>query len=240
MIIEGKNVVLQAIKANQTINALFVQNGQNDAESKNIISLARQNNIKINFSDKFVLDKKSQTKHHQGFLAEVVDFEYCDVEDILEVHKKNQTDAFIVILDGIKDPHNFGAIIRTCECCGVDGIIISKHRCVAVNDTVVKTSTGACANMKIARVTNINNTFEMLKKQNIWVFGAELGGENIYQTNLKGNVAIVLGSEGEGLSRLTKEKCDQITTIPLFGTVNSLNASVACGVVLFEAKRQRV
>lgn len=235
MIIEGKNAVRQAIETDKTINTLFVQNGQADTESVSIIRLARENGIKITFCDRMTLNQKSATKRHQGFIAEVTDFEYCDIDDMIN-EDENQ---LIVVLDQIKDPHNFGAIIRSCECFGANGIVIAKNRCVPVNDTVIKTSTGAISGMKIARVTNINKTIEDLKKEGFWVYGAEIGGHDITKTNLKGKIAIVVGSEGEGISRLTKEKCDEIITIPMHGKINSLNASVACAVALYEVRRQR-
>lgn len=235
MIISGKNSVFEAIKSGITINRIWFLQGTklND----DIIALAKQNKIRFEFADKQMLDKKSP--HNQGVVAEVVDFEYSEVEDILLVAKNKQEDAFILILDGIEDPHNFGAIIRSAECAGVHGIIIPKHRQVPVNDTVVKTSAGAISNMKIAKVTNINQTIDALKEEGIWVFGLEAKGENAYKTNLKGAIALVVGSEGYGISALTVKKCDGIISFPLKGKVNSLNASVASGIAVYEVLRQR-
>lgn len=238
MIIEGKNSVFEALKSNLTINKLMVQNNLNDNMSNQIIKLAKEKGIRIDFVSKDVLDKKS-TNRHQGFVCDTTDFKYGEVEDILNKASQKQEDPFIVILDGIEDPHNFGAIIRTCECAGVHGIIIPEHRACAVNDTVVKTSAGATANTIIARVGNINNIIEILQKQGVWVYALETGGEEMTKTNLKGAIAVVVGSEGKGVSRLTKEKCDGIVSIKLKGEINSLNASVATAVVVYEIVRQR-
>lgn len=239
MIIEGKNVVFEALNSGQTFNKLYISKQNKDAESQKIINLAKQNNIRIDFVDKFLLDKKTLTHHHQGVIGEVVDFEYSDIEEILKLADDRCEQPLVVILDGVKDPHNLGAIIRSAECAGAHGIIIPKNRSVAVNETVIKTSAGAISNMKIARVTNINYVISDLKQRGIWVYGFEAGKNIMYQTNLKGPIAIVIGSEGEGISELTKKRCDDIVSIPLAGRVNSLNASVACGVALFEVVRQR-
>ena len=239
MIIEGKNVVFEALSSGQTFNKLFISKQNKDAESQKIINLAKEKNIRIDFVDKFLLDKKTLTHHHQGVIAEVVDFCYSDIDEILELADKRCEQPLIVILDGVKDPHNLGAIIRSAECAGAHGIVIPKNRSVSVNETVIKTSAGAISNMKIARVTNINYLISDLKQRGLWVYGFEAGKNTMYQTNLKGPIAIVIGSEGEGISELTKKKCDDIVSIPLAGSVNSLNASVACGIALFEVVRQR-
>lgn len=239
MIIEGKNVVFEALSSGQTFNKLFISKQNKDAESQKIIDLAKQKNIRIDFVDKFLLDKKTLTHHHQGVIAEVVDFEYSDIDDILKRADERCEQPLIVILDGVKDPHNLGAIIRSAECAGAHGIVIPKNRSVSVNETVIKTSAGAISNMLIARVTNINYLISDLKQRGLWIYGFEAGKNTMYQTNLKGPIAIVVGSEGEGISELTKKKCDDIVSIPLAGSVNSLNASVACGIALFEVVRQR-
>jgi len=238
MIIEGKNSVLEAVKNGLTINKMMVQNNLTDNISNEIIKLCKVKGIRIDFVSKEVLDKKT-TNRHQGFICEVTDFKYCEVEDILNFASSKNEDAFILILDGIEDPHNFGALIRTAECAGVHGIIIPEHRATPVNDTVVKTSAGATSNMLIARVNNINNIIDILKKENVWIYCLEVGGEEITKTNLTGNIAIVVGSEGNGVSRLTKEKCDGIISIKLKGKINSLNASVAGAVAMYEVVRQR-
>lgn len=238
MIIEGKNSVYEALKSGVTVNKLMVQNNLNDHMSNQIIKLAKDAGIRIDFVKKEVLDKKCSNRH-QGFVCDVIDFKYGSLDDIFGKAQEKNEQPFIVLLDGIEDPHNFGAIIRTCECAGVHGIIIPEHRACAVNDTVVKTSAGATANMIIARVGNLNYTIDKLKEQNVWVYCLETGGEDMCKTNLTGKLALVVGSEGKGVSRLTKEKCDGIVTIPLKGMVNSLNASVATAVAVFEAVRQR-
>lgn len=237
MLIEGKNAVRQAIEAKTTINKIMVD--KNLEHRKNdILALASKNRIKVEYLPKNILDKKSVTKHHQGFIAESVDFQYSTLEDLLE-NAKDQV-SFFVILDGIADPHNFGAIIRSCECAGVHGIVIPKNRACLVNETVMRTSTGAIANMPICMVTNLKEAIDCFKKNNIWTFVAETGGENIYSKNLKMPIAIVIGSEGNGVKQSLRTYCDGIITIPLQGKVNSLNASVACGIVVFEILRQRL
>lgn len=238
MIIEGKNSVFEAIKNGLTINKMIVQNNLTDNMSNEIIKMAKEKGIRIDFVSREVLDKKTSNRH-QGFLCEVTDFKYAEVEDILNKAKQKCEDPFILLLDGIEDPHNFGALIRTAECAGVHGIIIPEHRATPVNDTVVKTSAGATSNMLIARVGNLNNTIDILKKGNIWVYCLEVGGQELTSTNLKGAIALVVGSEGNGVSRLTKEKCDDVVSIKLKGSINSLNASVAGAIAMYEVVRQR-
>jgi len=235
MNIEGRNAVTEAIKADTTFESLLVEKGLNHQ----IIALARQKGIKIQFVDKQVLDKISVTKRHQGFIGKVTDFEYCEVEDILSVAKARGEDEFIVVLDGVEDPHNLGSILRVCECAGVHGVIIPKNRAVGVNETVIKTSAGATQHVKVARVTNLTNTISDLKKAGLWIYGADMDGQDIYTTSLKGRICLVIGGEGKGVSRLVKENCDAIVSLKLKGKVNSLNASVACGIVVYEALRQR-
>lgn len=238
MLIEGKNAVREAIKNNLTINKIMIDKSF-AARKDEIISEAVKNKIKIEYLSKNTLDKKSKTQKHQGFIAETVDYQYCNVEDILKFAKEKNEAPFIVLLDGIEDPHNFGAIIRSCECAGVHGIIIPKNRSVQVNETVIKTSTGAITNMLIAKVTNIKDAIDELKQNNIWVYAAETGGEKIYKQKLNGSIAIVIGSEGYGVRPIVKNHCDGIVTLPLKGKINSLNASVACGIIIFEILRQR-
>lgn len=239
MLIEGKNAVREALNSEITLNKIMVDKNL-QARKDDLLNLIFQKKIRIEFLPKQILDKKSQTGHHQGFIAEGVDFEYSSVEDILEIAKnKNQT-PFIVLLDGIEDPHNFGAIIRSCECAGVHGIIIPKNRACQVNETVIRTSTGAIANMPIAKVTNLKEAIDTLRENDVWVYVAETGGENIYKQKLNDRaIAIVIGSEGNGVKQSIRSYCDGILTLPLQGKVNSLNASVACGIVIFEVLRQR-
>ena len=232
MKIEGRNNVIEALNSDSvTVNTLMVEKGKNS----NIIALARSKGCKVSFVDRSVLDKESVNGHHQGYIADIVEFEYCEIEDILARSEQ----PFIVILDGINDPHNFGSVIRVAECAGVDGIIVGRNRQVAVTDTVLRTSAGAAAHMPIARVTNINNAIETLKAHNVWVYALDMDGEEITTTNLTGAVAIVVGSEGDGVGKLTRKLCDGIVSLKLKGKVNSLNASVACGIALYEVVRQR-
>lgn len=232
MKIEGRNSVLEALRSeNVTVNSLLCEKGKNS----DVIALARKNGVKIQFADKSVLDKNSDGGKHQGYIADVTDFSYCETEDILSASDKH----FIVILDGINDPHNFGSIIRVCECAGVDGIIIGKNRQVAVTDTVVRCSAGAASHMKIARVANINNAIKQLQEAEVWVYACDMDGEEITSTNLTGSVALVIGGEGSGVGKLTKQLCDGVVSLKLKGKVNSLNASVACGIAVYEALRQR-
>lgn len=238
MNIEGRNQVLEAIKNGKTINKIVVD--KNYASRKDeVIALAKQNRLRVEFLPKKVLDEMSVTGHHQGYIADTVDFEYCGVLDILEEAKKKNHDAFVVLLDGIEDPHNLGAIIRTCECAGVDGIVIPKQRACQVNETVVRTSAGAISNIKIARVTNLKEAIDTLKDNGLWIYVSETGGENIYKQNLTGPVGIVVGSEGNGVKPSLRSYCDGIITLPLKGSVNSLNASVASALCVYEVLRQR-
>lgn len=239
MYIEGKNAIRQAIESKTTINKVMVDKNYQGRKDE-IINLATQNKIKFEFVPRIVLDKKSKTGHHQGYIAEAVDYEYSSIDDILKKAEEKNEQPFIVLLDGIEDPHNFGAIIRSCECAGVHGIIIPKNRACQVNETVIRTSTGAITNMLIAKVTNLKDAIDELKAHDIWVYAAEADGEPIYDKNLKQNIAIVIGSEGFGTRKSILERCDGVLSLPLNGQVNSLNASVACGIVVFEVVRQRL
>lgn len=238
MLIEGKNAVRQSLESDMTINKLMVD--KNIAGRKDeLVNLAARHHIKVEFLPKVILDKKSQTGHHQGYIAEAVEFQYSNVSDILDLANKREEAPFIVLLDGIEDPHNFGAIIRSCECAGVHGIIIPKNRACQVNETVIRTSTGAISNMLIAKVTNLKEAIDELKENGVWVFAAEIGGQSIYKQKLDGPVGLVIGSEGDGIKPSIQNYCDGVLTLPLKGKVNSLNASVACGIVVFEVVRQR-
>ncbi len=238
MYIEGKNAVISAIKNQKTINKILVDKNFSSRKDE-IISLARQNKIKIEFLPRNILDKKSQTSHHQGYIAESVDFEYSSIDDILNKAKSRNESPFIVILDCLQDPHNFGAIIRSCECAGVHGIIIQKDRQVQVNETVIKTSAGAVSNMLIARVTNLKEAIKKLQDNDIWIYGTDASGENVYDSFCNQSIALIIGSEGDGIRKTILDKCDKVLSLEMKGTVNSLNASVACGVFLFEILRQR-
>ncbi len=231
MKIEGKNCVKEALLSDSgSVNSLLVEKGVNS----DIIALARKNGVKVQFADKAVLDKESLNGRHQGFIADVTDYEYCTLQEITQDENK-----FVVVLDGINDPHNFGSIIRVCECAGVSGIVIGKNRQVAVTDTVSRCSAGAISHVKIARVTNVNNAIKQLQQNGFWVYAADMDGTEITKTNLTGNIALVIGGEGSGVNKLTKELCDGVVSLKLNGKVNSLNASVACGIVVYEVVRQR-
>ncbi len=240
MKIEGRNAVLEVLKSGADIEKLLIEKGaEQKGSGGSLFRLARDRRIKYQFAPRETLDRESEDKRHQGFIAYMSEFEYCELEDILEAAKSQDQPPFIVVLDGVEDPHNLGSIIRVCECSGVHGIIIPKHRSATVGETAVRVSAGASAHVKIARAVNLNMAIENLKKQGVWVYGAETGGESLYTCDLTGPAAIVIGSEGEGIRPLTRKLCDKIVSIPMFGQVNSLNASVACGVVLYEAVRQR-
>ena len=236
MVISGKNSVYEALNSNKTINKVLISKLVHDDFSKKVVDLCRKKGIRFDFVDKKSLDKLSE--HNQGFVAEVTDFEYSTLEDIL--NNKKSSDNFILILDNIQDPHNFGSIIRVAECAGIDGIIIESRRSCNVNETVYKTSCGAVNYVKIAKVTNINEVIKKLKHENIWVYACEADGENISKANLKGNIAIVVGSEGDGVGKLTKQICDGVISLPMFGKVNSLNVSTATSAVVYEIVRQRM
>ena len=235
MNIEGKNVVFEAVKSGIEIETLLVEKGQNHQ----LIALARKNKVKIQFVEKAALDRISETGKHQGFIAKTTDFTYSELDEVIQIAQENGEKIFIVLLDGIEDPHNLGSILRVCECAGVTCAVIPKNRSVSVNETVIRTSAGAAAHVKVCKEVSINNAIEFLKSKNVWIYCADSDGEDIYKTDLTGNIAIVIGGEGLGVKRLTKELCDKTVSLPLLGKVNSLNASVACGIVVYEALRQR-
>lgn len=240
MKVEGRNAVRELIlNGNTTIDKVIVQNNIHDSVISEIVDLMKQKKIRFQFVPVNVLNNDSVTKHHQGIIAYTSEFKYSTTEDILNLAKEKNEEPFILILDGIEDPHNLGSILRVCECLGVHGVIIEKTRACQVNETVIKTSVGATSYVKVARVANINNEIEKLKKQNIWVYACELGGDDLTSSNLTGGIAIVIGSEGRGTGKLTLKLCDGIVTIPQYGKINSLNASVATGIVLYEVSRQR-
>ncbi|MGD9901676.1 MAG: 23S rRNA (guanosine(2251)-2'-O)-methyltransferase RlmB [Spirochaetales bacterium] len=239
MKLEGKNAIFEALNSNLSLQKILILNTNKDEFTKSIIDLARSKNIAVNFVSKQVLDSESETGHHQGFIGLASDFKYSEVSDILNKANSLEEDLFVVILDGVEDPHNLGSIIRTCECAGVHGIIIPKNNACPVNETVVRSSAGSISHILIARVTNINNVIKDLKADGIFVYGMEAEGELIYKANLKGKIALVVGSEGFGIGTLTKNLCDQIVSLPMEGKTNSLNASVATALGVYEALRQR-
>ena len=238
--VEGRNSVLELLESGRDVNKIFVQTGERHGSINKIIALAKEKKIIISQIDKIKINQMAQTNNHQGVIAIVPPFDYCDVEDILFEANTRQEDPFVVILDGIEDVHNLGSIIRTAETAGVHGIIIPKRRAASVNSTVSKVSAGAVEHMKIARVNNINETINYLKEQGLWICGTDMDTKNYYyQQDLKGPIAIIIGSEGYGMSRLVKENCDFIVKIPMKGKVTSLNASVSAGIVIYEAVKQR-
>ncbi|AJD30090.1 23S rRNA (guanosine(2251)-2'-O)-methyltransferase RlmB [Clostridium sporogenes] len=240
-IIEGRNAVIEALKSNKTIEKVMVAKGDLEGSIKIIISLAKEKGIVINEVDRKKLDSISQTRAHQGVIAFTTPYQYCAVEDIIRYAKQKEEDPFIVILDEIEDPHNFGSILRTAEVCGVHGVIIPKRRNVGVTPTVYKTSAGAVEYMKISKVTNINNVIDKLKEKGIWIYGADMcGNDYCFDVSLSGPIALVIGSEGRGISKLTKNKCDVLVKIPMLGNITSLNASVAGGMLMYEILKQRM
>ena len=238
--VEGRNSVLELLESGKDINKLYISDGEKHGSIHKIIALAKERKVVINKVDKYKLDRMSQTENHQGVIAIVPPYEYCDVDDILEQAKSKNEKAFILILDGIEDPHNLGSIIRTAETAGVHGIIIPKRRAAAVNSTVSKVSAGAVEHIKIARVNNINEAIKYLKENDIWVCGTDMNTNTYYyDQDYKMPVAIVIGSEGFGMSRLVKENCDFLVKIPMKGKITSLNASVSAGIVMYEVVKQR-
>lgn len=225
MYIYGKNVATEYLKTKNKIKKIYL--------SKNFKDDIDTNNIPVKYMEKYDMDKMVDGLH-QGIILEVEDYKYADIDDII-----NTPNALIVILDHLEDPHNFGAIIRTCEAAGVTGIIIPKDRSVEVNATVIKVSTGTTENMKIAKVTNLVQTIKELKEKNFWIVGTDMQGTDYDKIDYKGNIAIVIGNEGSGMSRLVKENCDFIATIPMIGTTDSLNASVSTGIIVYEAIKSR-
>lgn len=230
MLVFGKNVALEYLNNNKKIICAYVQNNFDEYE---ILNKIKNKNINLKVLNKFDMDKKVSGLH-QGIILEVENYKYADIDDIIK--KEN---GLIVMLDHIEDPHNFGAIIRSCEAAGVDGIIIPTDRSVEVNSTVIKTSVGTTEKIKIARVVNLNNTIKLLKDNGYWIYGTDMQGTDYRELDYRGNTCIICGNEGNGISKLVKENCDFIASIPMRGEVNSLNASVATAIVVFEAIRER-
>lgn len=237
--IEGRNAVLEAFRSGKTIDKLFVLDGCQDGPIKSILREAKKTDAIINFVEKERLDRLSKTGHHQGVVAQAAAYEYAEVDDILEAARQKEEPPFIFILDEIEDPHNLGAIIRTANLAGAHGVIIPKRRAVGLTATVAKTSAGAINYTPVAKVTNIAKTIEELKKQGLWFVCADMDGTSMYKLDLKGPIGLVIGNEGSGVSRLVKEKCDFVASIPMKGDIDSLNASVAAGVLAYEIVRQR-
>ena len=237
--LEGRNAVLEVLKSGRDIEKIIVQKGNVEGTIRRIAGMAKERGIVVQEAARQKLDEMSQTKNHQGAIAIVSEHEYAEVDDILRSAAEKGEKPFIIILDNITDPHNLGAVIRTAECAGAHGVIIPKRRSVGLTAVVGKTSAGALEYMPVARVTNIARTIEELKKQGVWVACADMDGEDYYDASLDGAIALVIGSEGEGVSRLVKEKCDFTVSIPMYGKISSLNASVAGALLMYEVVRQR-
>ena len=238
--IEGRNAVLEAFRAGKTIDKLFVQKGCQDGPINSIIREAKKQDTIVNYVTKERLEQMSETKKHQGVIASMAAYNYAEVEDILKLAEEKGEPPFIFLLDNIEDPHNLGAIIRTANLAGAHGVIIPKRRAVGLTAIVARTSAGALHYTPVAKVTNLGTTIEELKEKGLWFVCADMSGTTMYDLNLKGPIGLVIGSEGEGVSRLVKEKCDYIASIPMKGDIDSLNASVAAGVLAYEIVRQRI
>lgn len=238
--IEGRNAVIEAYRAGKTIDKLFVLEGNHDGPIQTIIREARKKDTIINFVNKDRLDQMSETGKHQGVIAYAAAYDYAEVEEILKIAEEKQEPPFLFILDNIEDPHNLGAIIRTANVVGAHGVIIPKRRAVGLTATVAKASAGAINYTPVAKVTNITKTINELKDKGIWFVCADMGGESMHKLNLTGPIGLVIGNEGSGVSQLVKENCDFIASIPVNGEIDSLNASVATGVLAYEILRQRI
>ena len=239
--VEGRNAVIELLESGKDINKIYITKGEKHGSINKIIAMAKERKIIIVEKDKRQMEQMAQIPNYQGVIATVPPFEYCEVEDILDKAKELKEDPFILILDGIEDPHNLGSIIRTAETAGIHGIIIPKRRAVAVNSTVNKVSAGAVQYMKIARVTNISETIRTLKENGLWICGTDINTEKYYYNqDLTGPLGIVIGNEGAGISDKVKKNCDFLVKIPMKGKVTSLNASVSTGIIVYEAVKQRI
>lgn len=239
--IEGRNSVLELLESGKDVNKIFVTRGEKHGSINKILGIAKERKIIVVEKDKKQMDEMAQEENYQGVIAIVPPFEYVEISDILEVAKERNEDPFVIVLDGIEDPHNLGSIIRTAETAGVHGVIIPKRRAVSVNSTVNKASAGAVEHMKIARVTNISDAIEELKKAGLWVCGTAVDtNKYYYNQDLTGALAIVIGNEGKGIGEKVKKNCDFLVKIPMKGKVQSLNASVSTGIVVYEAVKQRI
>lgn len=240
-LIEGRNAIIEALRSDRSIEQIFIAKGDVEGAVSVILAIAKEKGIVVKEVDRRKLDNMSQTGAHQGVIAQVTPYKYCEVSDILEYAESKGEKPFIILVDELEDPHNLGAIIRTAELCGVHGIIIPKRRNVGVTSTVYKSSAGAVEYMKITKVSNLNQVIDELKEKGIWIYGADMDGESYcFDTDFSGAIALVIGGEGRGISRLTKEKCDVIVKIPMVGKINSLNASVAGSIIMYEILKQKI
>lgn len=237
--IEGRNAVLEAYRSGRTVDRLYVQEHLEDGSVRTILREAKKADTVVSFVKKDRLDEMSETGHHQGVIARVSAYEYASVEDIFARAEARSEAPFIILLDGIEDPHNLGAIIRSACCAGAHGVIITKRRAASLTATVVRTSAGALNYVPVAKVTNLNRTMEELRDRGVWFVCADMSGKPMYELDFKGPVALVIGNEGDGVSRLVRENCDFTAKIPMKGELDSLNASVAAGILMYEVVRQR-
>ena len=239
--VEGRNSVIELLESGKDINKIFIEKGEKHGSIFKIIAMAKEKRVITVEKDKRQMEEMAQNKNYQGVIALVPPFEYCEIEDILDKAKEKGEDPFVLILDGIEDPHNLGSIIRTAETAGVHGVIIPKRRAVGVNSTVAKVSAGAVEHMLVARVTNITDAIEKLKKEGLWICGTDINTDKYYyEQDLTGPIGIVIGNEGSGMSNKVTKKCDFLVKIPMQGKVTSLNASVSAGIVIYETLKQRL
>ena len=237
--VAGRQPVLEAIRSGQEINKILVAKGQRQGSIREIVAVAREKGIIVQEVERTILDQLSEEANHQGVIAQIADVRYWELEELLANTQKANWDPFLILLDGIQDPHNLGSIIRSAEAMGADGVIIPKRRAVGVTTTVMKSSAGAANYVPVCRVGNLTATIDTLKKQGYWIVGADMAGDVCFTQDLTGSIALVVGGEGSGLSRLVKEKCDFLSSIPMRGEINSLNASVAAALLMFEVVKQR-
>lgn len=239
-IVAGRNPVSELLRSGRTVDKIYVAHGEREGSIVKIIAQARAMGIPVVEADKYKIESIAGTSNHQGVVALATDYDYCDVDDIFAYSEEKGEKPFIVVLDGVTDPRNLGAIIRTAECCGVHGIIIPKRGCCGLTTTVFKAAAGACEYMKIAKVTNIAETISALKERGVWTYAADGDGDcDLYSTDLAGSTAVVLGDEGKGISPLVRRRCDGVISIPMFGKINSLNVSVAGAVLMYEVVRRK-
>lgn len=235
----GRNPVLEALRSESEINKIYVAKGDLQGSIKEIIALAKEKGVQIQQVERAKLDKMFPKENHQGVAASIAEAEYVDWQEMVEIARSKGEDPLIIVLDELEDPHNLGAILRTADAVGAHGVVIPKRRAASLTSGVAKAAAGAVAYVPVARVSNLGQTIEAMKKAGLWIAGAAMGGTEIYKQDMTGPLAIVIGSEGKGLGRLVTEKCDFLISLPMHGQINSLNASVACGVILYEVLRQR-
>lgn len=239
MLAEGKNPVKEALNSGVTIEKILVLDKTQDSVIREQIKIARDKGIRVEFVQRQALDRLSETGHHQGIIAVTSEFKYSDLKDVIKQAKNQEKRMFFVLLDKLSDPHNLGSIIRTAECAEVTAVVIPARNSVLVNETVIRTSAGATSHVKVCKVGNLNDAINTLKDEGVFIYVTDMDGENMYKTNLKGHIGIVIGSEGNGVSSLTRKLADQVISIPMYGKINSLNASVSAGICMYEAVRQQ-